>query len=146
MAVSGKYGKLNIPQIGGEEPVFILRAQDKLAEIAIEMYRLLAASHGCPIAESLQKEIEKHYTRQELRRAAFADVGSITYPVRAPESYAADLLSSVDVEAIRSRRFRLVIDYGYSAASFVLPLVLAPLGVETISANEFSTDQTDRES
>ena len=58
MAVSGKYGKLTIPQISGEEPVFILRAQDKLAEIAIEMYRLLAASHSCPIAESLQKEIE----------------------------------------------------------------------------------------
>jgi mannose-1-phosphate guanylyltransferase/phosphomannomutase len=99
---------------------------------------------GIQIGPALQKEIEKHYTRQELRRVAFADVGSITYPVRAPESYAADLLSSVDVEAIRSRRFRVVIDYGYSAASFVLPLVLAPLGVETISAHEFSTDQTDR--
>ena len=99
---------------------------------------------GIQIGPALQKEVEKHYTRQELRRVAFADVGSITYPVRAPESYAADLLSSVDAEAIRNRRFRVVIDYGYSAASFVLPLVLAPLGVETISAHEFSTDQTDR--
>ena len=32
MAVSGKYGKLDIPKIGEDEPVFILRAQDKLAE------------------------------------------------------------------------------------------------------------------
>jgi len=38
--------------------VFILRAQDKLAETAIEMYRALAASHGRPLANSLQKEIE----------------------------------------------------------------------------------------
>ena len=37
MALSGKYGKLNIPRIGEEEPVFILRAQDRLAEFAIEM-------------------------------------------------------------------------------------------------------------
>jgi hypothetical protein len=58
MALSGKYGKLNIPRIGEEEPVFILRAQDKLAEPAIEMYRLLAASHGCELAEGLQKEID----------------------------------------------------------------------------------------
>ncbi len=58
MAVSGKYGKLNIPRIGETEPVFILRAQDKLAESTIEMYRLLAASHGCRITEGLEKEIE----------------------------------------------------------------------------------------
>jgi mannose-1-phosphate guanylyltransferase/phosphomannomutase len=99
---------------------------------------------GIQITPALQREIEKHYSRQELRRAAFSEVGSIRYPVRAPESYATDLLASVDLEAIRSRRFRLVIDYGYSAASFVLPLVLAPLGVETISAHEFATDQSDR--
>ena len=58
MAVSGKYGKVSIPKVGADEPVFILRAQDKLAETAIEMYRALAASHGRPLANSLRKEIE----------------------------------------------------------------------------------------
>ncbi len=58
MAISGKYGKLSIPKVGADEPVFILRAQDKLADTAIEMYRLLAASHGRSLANSLQKEIE----------------------------------------------------------------------------------------
>jgi hypothetical protein len=57
MAVSGKYGKLDIPKVGEEEPVFILRAQDKLAEPAIAMYQLLAASHGCKLAEQVGKEI-----------------------------------------------------------------------------------------
>ena len=37
--------------------------------------------------------------------------------------------------AIRQRSFRIVVDYGYSAASYVLPLVLGPLGVEAISAH-----------
>jgi hypothetical protein len=58
MAVSTKYGKVNIPKIGDNEPVFILRAQDKLAEAAIGMYKLLAASHGSRMAASLDKEIE----------------------------------------------------------------------------------------
>jgi hypothetical protein len=58
MAVSGKYGKLNIPKIGADEPVFILRAQDKLAETAIDIYRALAASHGRQLAKDLQKEID----------------------------------------------------------------------------------------
>ncbi len=58
MAVSGKYGKVSIPKIGDDEPIFILRAQDKLAVAAIEMYRALVSSHGSPLTESLQKEID----------------------------------------------------------------------------------------
>lgn len=58
MALSGKYGEIHLPRIGINEPVFILRAQGKLAAEAIGMYRLLATSHGCILADSLQKEID----------------------------------------------------------------------------------------
>lgn len=58
MAVSAKYGKLSIPKIGDDEPVFVLRAQDRLAESAIAMYQALATSHGAPVANGIQKEIE----------------------------------------------------------------------------------------
>jgi hypothetical protein len=58
MALSGKYGRLDIPKIGKDEPVFILRAQDKLAGPAIEMYRSLAASHDAKVVGALQKEID----------------------------------------------------------------------------------------
>ena len=57
MAVSGKYGKVDIPKIGKDEPVFILRAQDTLAAPTIEMYRLLLASHQSPMVGNLEKEI-----------------------------------------------------------------------------------------
>lgn len=55
MAVSEKYGTVNIPKIGVDEPVFILRARDILAETAIRMYQLLAASHACPLSRDLDK-------------------------------------------------------------------------------------------
>ena len=58
MAVSTKYGKVDIPKVGADEPVFILRAQDQLAKAAIEMYKSLVSSHGRPLAGSLQKEID----------------------------------------------------------------------------------------
>jgi hypothetical protein len=58
MAISSKYGRVDISKIGSDEPVFILRAQDKLAEAAIGMYRILAASHGSKLVDSLDKEIE----------------------------------------------------------------------------------------
>jgi hypothetical protein len=58
MAVSGKYGKVNISGIAADEPVFILRAQDILAGAAIQLYQVLAHSHGSPLAGKLDTEIE----------------------------------------------------------------------------------------
>jgi mannose-1-phosphate guanylyltransferase / phosphomannomutase len=98
---------------------------------------------GIQLSTSLQKEIEKNFTRGELRRVGFADIGRITYPARIRETYAQDLLASLDADAIRTRGFRLVVDYGFSAASFVLPQVLGPLGVESVSAHGFTTDRSD---
>jgi mannose-1-phosphate guanylyltransferase / phosphomannomutase len=95
---------------------------------------------GVALSESLQKEIDKHFTRQELRRVPFGNVGSISYPPRGRESYAEDLLGHLDAEKIRGRGYRIVVDYGYSAGSFVLPLVLGPLGVESITAHGFESD------
>jgi hypothetical protein len=59
MAESGKYGRVVIPKIGENEPVFILRAQDKLAEPTLEMYRILAASHNSKLVDKLQEEINR---------------------------------------------------------------------------------------
>jgi mannose-1-phosphate guanylyltransferase / phosphomannomutase len=98
---------------------------------------------GIQLTSGMEKEIEKHFTRQELRRVASNAVGTVTYPARVRESYAQDLLASLDREAIRERGFRIVVDYGYSAASFVLPLVLGPLRVEAVSAHGFVADTPD---
>src|SRR6058998_1841262 len=95
---------------------------------------------GIQLTSSMQKEIEKDFTRLELRRAAHNAVGSVSYPARVRETYAQDLLATLDRTAIRERGFRIVVDYGYSAASYVLPLVLGPLGVEAISAHAFVAD------
>jgi mannose-1-phosphate guanylyltransferase / phosphomannomutase len=95
---------------------------------------------GIAMSAALQREVEKHFTRQELRRVPFTEVGSISYPPRARESYADDLLSGLDCDAIRGRGFRIVVDYGYSAGSSVLPLLLGPLGVEAVASHAFESD------
>jgi mannose-1-phosphate guanylyltransferase/phosphomannomutase len=95
---------------------------------------------GTALSSTMQKEIEKHFSRQELRRSPFGDVGSISYPARARESYASDLLAGLDVERISRRAFRTVVSYGYSAGSYVLPLVLGPLGVEAVTQHAFESD------
>ena len=82
---------------------------------------------GIQLTSALQKEIEKHFTRQELRRVGFDEVGDVSYPARVRESYAAGP-ARVARRATRSARAAsgIVVDYGYSAASFVLPLAARP--------------------
>jgi mannose-1-phosphate guanylyltransferase/phosphomannomutase len=92
---------------------------------------------GIEMTATLQKEVEKHFSRGELRRVAASEVGRISYPARVRETYAAELLSTIDVGAVRERGFRIVVDYGFSGASYVLPLVLGPLGVELVAAHAF---------
>jgi mannose-1-phosphate guanylyltransferase / phosphomannomutase len=97
---------------------------------------------GIQATPELIKEIEKHFQRQEFRRAAHDEVGQITTPTRAAETYADDLLRTLDVEAIKARAFRIVVDSAHSAASIILPVVLGPLGVETIAAHPYGGEQT----
>ena len=54
---------------------------------------------GIQLTPQMQKEVEKHFTRHELRRAAFGAVGDIEYPARVRESYAQDLLAALDVDS-----------------------------------------------
>jgi mannose-1-phosphate guanylyltransferase/phosphomannomutase len=64
-----------------------------------------------------------------------AEIGDIDFPSRTLESYTLDLAGSVDLEAIRSARFKLVLDYAFGTAGFVMPNVLAKLGADVLVIN-----------
>jgi len=71
MGISQKYGRIAIPSVGEYEPVFILRAQDRLAEPAMQMYRLLAEAHGIRKDEALSTEINCFRRWWEERKLPF---------------------------------------------------------------------------
>jgi mannose-1-phosphate guanylyltransferase / phosphomannomutase len=96
---------------------------------------------GTPATPALVKEIDKHFSRQEFRRAAWDGVGEITYSARTAETYVQDLLAMLDREAIRERGFRIVVDYAFSAASLILPQVLGALDVEAVSSHAYVSER-----
>jgi mannose-1-phosphate guanylyltransferase / phosphomannomutase len=96
---------------------------------------------GTPATPELVKEIEKHYARQEFRRASWDEVGQITYPARAAETYVQDLLAALDAAPVRERRFRIVVDYAFSAASLVLPQILGALDVEAVASHAYVSER-----
>jgi len=118
-----------LKSIGIDVGVHVRPSETDAEAVQIQVFE----APGIQATPALAKEIGKHYSRQEFRRAAYADLGDLSFPSRVAETYVTDLLSTVDGEAIRRRGFRIVIDYSFSSASLILPLVLGALDVETVA-------------
>jgi mannose-1-phosphate guanylyltransferase/phosphomannomutase len=90
---------------------------------------------GVDLDEATQRKIERLHDREESRRVLAAEIGDIDFPSRTLESYTLDLTGSVDLGAIRSAQFKLVLDYAFGTAGFVMPNVLAKLGADVLVIN-----------
>ena len=85
-------------------------------------------TNGADLSEDAQRKVERLFGREDFRRVFPAEIGDIGFPPRALEQYTAALEATVDIEAIRAARFKVVVDYAYGSTSFVMPNVLAKLG------------------
>ena len=94
--------------------------------------------NGIDIAELAQRKIERIFYREDFRRCLASETGDVTYPARIPDLYAQVLLGQVDTDSIRAARFKVVLDYAFGAASFVMPAVLGKLGAEVLSVNPYA--------
>jgi mannose-1-phosphate guanylyltransferase/phosphomannomutase len=96
-------------------------------------------NNGIDIDGDAQRKIERLFHREDYRRALASDIGDIGFPPRALEFYTAALIDTVDVDVIRAAGFKVVLDYAYGSASFVMPNVLAKLGAEVLTVNPFAS-------
>jgi len=96
-------------------------------------------SAGIDISETTQRKIERLFFREDYRRSLAGEIGELRFPVRTAEFYTARLMDDVDMDAIRQARFKVVLDYAYGAASFVMPNVLSKLGAEVLSVNPYAS-------
>ncbi len=90
---------------------------------------------GVDLDEAAQRKIERLYDREESRRVLAAEIGDIGFASRTLELYTNELAGLVDLDAIRTGGFKLVLDYAFGTASFVMPNVLAKLGADVLGIN-----------
>ncbi|CAN5514168.1 mannose-1-phosphate guanyltransferase [soil metagenome] len=95
-------------------------------------------ANGADITEDSQRKIERLFTREDFRRVFPAEIGDIGLPPRALEHYTVALEATIDIAAVRSAGFKLVVDYGYGSTSFVMPNVLAKLGADVLGVNPYA--------
>lgn len=96
---------------------------------------------GIDITETAQRKIERLLHREDFRRVFPGDIGDIGYPPRSIEYYTAAIVDAVDVEAVRARGFKVVVDYSYGTTAFVMPNVLAKLGADVLAVNPYASTQ-----
>jgi mannose-1-phosphate guanylyltransferase/phosphomannomutase len=94
---------------------------------------------GADLDEGAQRKIERLLYREDFRRAFAADIGDIQFPPRAIEFYTAALEASVNAERLRSRSFKVVLDYSFGAASMAMPNVLAKIGASVLAVNPYAS-------
>ncbi len=92
---------------------------------------------GADIPEDQQRKIERQFQREDFRRVIPEEIGYIEFPPRALEDYTVALSATVERATIAERGFKLVVDYAYGAASFVMPNVLGKLGADVLAINPY---------
>jgi mannose-1-phosphate guanylyltransferase/phosphomannomutase len=88
---------------------------------------------GKDLSSGKTKSIERLFFSEEYQRADFYDVGTLKFPERTNEKYKEHFLSSIDVDAIRRRKFNVVLDYSYGIASTIFPNILGDFKCEIVS-------------
>ncbi len=94
--------------------------------------------NGIDVDESTQRKIERLYHREDVRRVLAREIGDLGFPPRTLEHYTAALIDSVDLTAARSSQLKLVLDYSFGTASFVMPNLLAKLEAEVLVVNPYA--------
>jgi mannose-1-phosphate guanylyltransferase/phosphomannomutase len=90
---------------------------------------------GADLSLSAQRKLERILQRGEFRRAFPGEIGDLSFPPRAVESYAQDLLTHVDISGVESAQLKLVVDCAGGVASLILPTLLSRVPIEVLTMN-----------
>ena len=92
---------------------------------------------GRDIAIARTKTIERYFFGEEIKRVHHTEMGKLFYPERTNEIYINRFLQSVDTELIKSKKFKLLMDYSYGFASTIFPFILGQLDVNSLSLHDY---------
>lgn len=98
-------------------------------------------SDGNIIDTGKEKSIERLFFKENFRRMSHSEVGEIQELLSVPDFYGEGFMRALDVEAIRSRRFKVVVDLGYGTTGDYLPSMLNDLGCRPVVLNAYPDER-----
>lgn len=94
-------------------------------------------SDGRDLAQNKARSVERLFFGEEFARATHDQVGDIYFPERTNESYREDFIKSLDIDAIREKKFNVVIDYSHGVASTLFPTIVGSLNASVVALNAY---------
>ena len=88
---------------------------------------------GKDLSSNKTKSIERSFFSEEYQRADFSNVGTLKYPERTNMKYKEHFIDSLDIESIRKRKFKIVLDYSHGITSTIFPNILGDFNCEMVS-------------
>lgn len=88
---------------------------------------------GKDLSSSKTKSIERLFFSEEYDRAKADNVGTLRFPERTNVKYKEHFLSCLDVDAIKKKKFKIVLDYSFGIASTIFPNLLGDFKCEVVS-------------
>ncbi|EFH89515.1 mannose-1-phosphate guanyltransferase [Ktedonobacter racemifer] len=100
--------------------------------------------NGLDINKTTERKIENLFFREDYRRVYLDEIGAIEVLSNAEVTgrYLEGFNSIVDYEAVRKRKFQLVVDYAHSSTIQLLPQIFNKLGCEVIVLNTTTDDSS----
>ncbi len=95
------------------------------------------AHDGTELPREHEEEIERIYYDKSYNIASWEDAGMSSHDNTAVELYIGAVISQVDADRIRSRKYRVLVDSGNGASYFTTPALLRKLGCSVVSLNAF---------
>ena len=90
---------------------------------------------GQDISKGTERKIENLFFREDFRRVYLDDIGQIQYAQAVIPRYIAAFLRNLDLDLMRKRGFRIVVDYGHGASVSPLSSIFNEIGADVIALN-----------
>jgi len=92
-------------------------------------------ARGMEMRREDEEAVEAIYSEGRVAETGWAEVGYLRIDDTAIDRYLRGVLGQLDVDAIRARKFRVVVDPGNGAGALVTPYLLRSLGCSVLSLN-----------
>lgn len=96
---------------------------------------------GLPINSNVEKNCERIFFRENFRRVSNDELGAIYESDSLTGDYLASVVTSIDLEVLRSAKPKVVVDLLYGNTSMIYPTILNNLGVENVILDAYFDDR-----
>lgn len=119
------------PRLGVAGGLHIRLHPDRHDYIMIEFFD----HKGINITKAKEKKIEGAYFKEDIRRVPIVDIGNMSYPSQIIDTYCNSFETQLNIQAIRSGKSKVVIDYVYGVSGAILPQLLAKFNCDAVVLN-----------